>query len=123
MTATATIVGIEIEHATSESWYLELPVELADTRAATLAALVGATAQLRLLGKTTAQAAAEIVFRNARCRIEEDRIVLDATPALFTGKAGSYEGNVMLRLSSGALLKTHEVKLRVVEAPAWQDGE
>jgi hypothetical protein len=116
---TAAIVGLEIEHRTSEDWLLALPMLVGGSEAATAAALAGAQAQLRLAGRRTTQAAAEILFAGPMCRIDGAAIVLEAPAAHFADKAGAYRGELMVRLASGFRFVSHVVELRLLDGLGW----
>ena len=119
MTAPASIIGLAIEHRTSENWLLVLPLRIGTTDASTATALVGAQAQLRLAGKLNTMQQAEIVFAGARCRIEGHSIVLEAASEYFDGKAGVYKGEVLVRLVNGFDFVSHVVDLNVLQGLGW----
>lgn len=119
MSAPAHIVGLEIEHRTSEDWLLRLPLRIGADDAATAAALVGAQAQLRLAGRRADQTPAEILFNGTRCRMEQHEIVLDAAAEHFAGKAGTYKGEVLVRLANGFDFVSHVVELSLLDGLGW----
>jgi hypothetical protein len=119
MTAPAAIIGLAIEHRTSEDWLLRLPMAMGATDAATAAVLAGAQAQLRLKGKLTTQAQAEILFAHPLCRIEAHEIVLEAPSTHFTGKAGMFKGELLVRLANGFDFVSHLFEVRIEDGLGW----
>jgi hypothetical protein len=130
VSAPAIIVGLAIEHRTSEDWLLRLPIRLgpvADPERpptpaedqATATALIGATAQLRLAGTTLTQAPAELLFAGPLVRIEAHEIVTEAPSTHFSGKAGRYQGEVLVRLANGFDFVSHVVELDLKPGLGW----
>jgi hypothetical protein len=119
VSAPATIVGLEIEHRTSEDWLLHLPLRIGASDATTATALAGAQAQLRLKGKRPDQTPSEILFSGSSCRIEQHEIVLEAPSEHFTGKDGIYKGELLVRLANGFDFVSHVVDLKVLDGLGW----
>jgi hypothetical protein len=119
VSAPVDIVGLAIEHRTSEDWLLRLPMRIGASDATTSLALTGAQAQLRLAGKLTTQAAAEIVFNGSFCRIEGHEIVLETASSHFENKAGVYRGDLLVRLNNGFDFVSHVIELDLKQALGW----
>jgi hypothetical protein len=130
MTAPATIIGLEIEHRTSEDWLLRLPMRMgpainperpatAADNTATAVILTGAQAQLRLVGKRTTQTAAELLFNGVSCRVEGHEIVLEAPSEFFAGQEGVYKGEVLVKLANGFDFVSHVIELNLLKGLGW----
>ena len=119
MNTPADIVGLAIEHRTSEDWLLRLPMRIGATDAATALALTGAQCQLRLAGKLNTMQVAELLFNGSACRIEAHEIVLQQSSTFFAGKAGTYKGDLLVRLASGFDFVSHVFELAVLPGLDW----
>jgi hypothetical protein len=119
VTAPVQIIGLEIEHRTSEDWLLKLPLRIGATDASTATALAGAQAQLLLAGKTTAQQVTTILFDGVACHIVAHEIILEAASSHFAGKAGVYKGDLLVRLANGFDFVSHVVHLTLIESAGW----
>lgn len=119
MAAPADIIGLAIEHRTSEDWLLRLPMRMGATDAATATALIGAQCQLRVAGKLNTMQAAELLFNGAACRIEGHEIVVEQPSTFFTGKTGTYKGELLVRLANGFDFVSHVFEVTVLPGLEW----
>jgi hypothetical protein len=119
MSAPVHIVGLAIEHRTSEDWLLRLPMRIGATDAATAAALVGAQCQLRLAGKLKTTQPAELLFNGSACRIEGHEIVVEQSSAFFADKTGAFKGELLVRLANGFDFVSHVFEVEVLPGLGW----
>lgn len=108
--APVNIVELTIIHLSSESWYLELPVDLGVETAALLA---GASARMRLVGDK-AEIALDGVVDPAG-----GKIILDSISAApFAQPPGHYNGDVKVTLSSGRTIVPYVLRLSLKQGVA-----
>lgn len=97
------IVQLTLRHKTNEDWYLELPVSMPEDQT-----LEGV--QVRAVLERNG---VEIVFEDDACRVEGSKIVMDLQSESFTGKMGTFKGDVLLRFPNGFDISSHEITVEL----------